>query len=104
MHALVYEEARVGLTGRFVHDAPSVAISPALADGETTTVSLVSSALSGVDWSKIHVVVLADCRPGGASGQFDTLQAAVALDGLIFEDGFESGETSTWSSKVAGPP
>jgi uncharacterized repeat protein (TIGR01451 family) len=76
LHALVYEDARVGLTDHFVRAATSTAI-PGLAHGETTTLTLETD-LSGVDWDNIHAIVLADYRPGGSSGAYDMLQAATA--------------------------
>ena len=76
IHALVYEDAPVGVTDHFVRAATSTAI-PGLAHGETMTLTLQTD-LSGVDWDNIHSIVLADYRPGGSSGAYDTLQAATA--------------------------
>ena len=100
VHALVYEETKVNLTGRFVRDAPYVAINPALAHGDTRVFSLDSTPLTGVDWDKIDVIVIVDYRPGGATGPYDTLQAAVAGIPVLFSDGFESGDTTAWSSST----
>lgn len=74
IHALVYEEAQIGATSRFVHAAPWSDISPGLASGETMTFTL-SATLTGVNWDKVRSVALADYRPDG--GAFDMLQAAV---------------------------
>ena len=42
----------------------------------TITGTLDTDPLSGVDWSRMRAVVLADYRPGGSSGPYDMLQAA----------------------------
>lgn len=81
VHAIVYEDAHVGVTDRIVRAAVSTSIFPALAHGETMTFTL-ETELSGVDWDKIHSVVLADYRPGGSSGAYDLLQAAFAVIAL----------------------
>ena len=73
LHAIVWEDAHVGDTDRFVRGATSVPIA-ALADGETGTFAL-EVALQGVNWDALHSVVLVDCRPGGAAGPYDMLQA-----------------------------
>jgi hypothetical protein len=78
VHAIVYEDAHVGLTDRIVRAAVSTGIYPELAHGATMTFTL-ETGLSGVNWDKIHPLVLADYRPGGTSGAYDMLQAAFAL-------------------------
>ena len=78
VHAIVYEDDDEGVTSRIVRAAVSTAIYPALAHGETMTFTL-ETELSGVDWDKIHPLVLADYRPGG-TGAYDMLQAAFALE------------------------
>jgi hypothetical protein len=77
VHAIVYEDAHVIHTDRIVRAADQTIISPALAPGATKTLTL-ETALSGVDWDKIHPIVLVDYRPGGSSGAYDMLQAALA--------------------------
>ena len=79
VHVLVYEDARVGVTGRYMRAAPYQAISTPLANNATTTFHLETEDLNNVDWSKLHAVALVDYRPGGSSGPYDTLQAAVAV-------------------------
>lgn len=75
LHVIVYEEAHVGDTDRWVRAAASQGI-PDLAPGETAGFSEeISLAGVGVDWGSIHAVVIADYRPGGSSGAHDTLQA-----------------------------
>jgi hypothetical protein len=75
LHAIIYEDSEEGVTGQFVHAAPTSPIHPALDPGQSMTFTL-SAELSGVDWGNIHAVALADYRPGGTS--YDTLQAAIA--------------------------
>jgi len=78
VNAIVYEDAHVGVTDRYVRAVVSTGISPDLANGATGTFTLETAELSGVDWDKIHSVVLADYRPGGSLGAYDMLQAASA--------------------------
>ncbi len=78
VHAIVYEDAHVGTTDRIVRAAVSTGITPELAHGAMMTFTL-ETTLSGVDWNKIHPLVLADYRPGGLTGAYDMLQATLAL-------------------------
>lgn len=73
LHAIIYEDAQIGSTSRFVHAAPWSSIHPALAPRKTMTFTL-SATLSGVNWDNIHALALADYRPG--EGAYDMLQAA----------------------------
>jgi len=75
LHVIVYEEAHVGDTDRWVRAATFRSISNL--EPEATASFTVEIAPQGVvDWDKVHSVVIADYRPGGASGAYDTLQAA----------------------------
>lgn len=78
VHAVVYEDAHVGATDRFARAAVSAPVSGDLAPGASADFVLATPALSGVNWDKLHFVVLADYRPAGASGAYDMLQAAFA--------------------------
>ena len=85
VHAIVYEEHTPldpnvdHITGRIVRAATFASVSPALAHGETATFTLDSGDLNNVvDWDKVHTIALADYRPGGSSGAYDMLQAALA--------------------------
>jgi thiol-disulfide isomerase/thioredoxin len=78
VHAIVYEDARVGVTNRFVRAAISTYISN-LAPNVTATFTLEISELSNVNWDNLHFIVLADYLPSGWVGAYDMLQAAVAL-------------------------
>lgn len=73
LHAIVYEETHVADTDRWVRAASWIPIQN-LPPGETGSFTI-DVPLAGVDWSKLHSVVLADYRPGGSSGAYDTLQA-----------------------------
>ena len=78
VHALVYEDAKVHSTSRYVRAAVAKDI-VSLAAGATASLSLQTPDLSGVDWNRLHYVAAVDYRPGGASGPYDMLQAALAL-------------------------
>ncbi len=75
LHVIVYEEAHVGDTDRWVRAATFRSISN-LAPQATATFAVEIAPAGVVDWDKVHSIVLADYRPGGASGAYDTLQAA----------------------------
>ncbi len=77
LNALVYEDARVGLTGRIMRAAPWVDITSPLAPDGTVTATIDTVYLQGVVWGALHTVVVADYQPT-AGGAFDMLQAAVA--------------------------
>ena len=79
VHALVWEDKKVGTTGRIVRAAPSLALASALAPGGTASFTLTTPALTGVDWSRLHTLVAADYRPQGRIGAYDMLQAAIAV-------------------------
>ncbi len=79
VHAIVFEDAPAGVarvTDRFVRAADYTSIA-SLDDGATDTFDLVVD-LSGVtvDWGALHSVVIVDYRPGGATGPYDSVQAA----------------------------
>ena len=78
VHAIVYEDAQVGVTDRFGRAAVEADISN-LAPNATATYTLETNELSDVNWDKLHFIVLVDYIPPGSVGAFDLLQAAVAL-------------------------
>jgi hypothetical protein len=79
VHAIVYEEdVPARDTHRFGRAAVSTDISN-LAPNATATYTLETSDLTGVNWDKLHFIVLVDYRPSGSVGAYDMLQAAVAL-------------------------
>lgn len=78
VHALIWENKKVGTTSRIVRTAPFVPITDPLAPGSTAAFVLTSPALAGVDWTKLHTVVVVDYRPQGRLGAWDMLQAATA--------------------------
>ncbi len=75
VHLIVYENNKVALTHRYVRAAVRMDIA-SLENNASATYALESAALSGVDWAKLHFIALADYRPGGTAGAYDTLQAA----------------------------
>ncbi len=77
LHAIVYEENHVQLTGRFGRAVVNTGIT-ALAPNATAEFTLATADLTGVDWARLHYIVLVDYVPPGATA-YDMLQAAVAL-------------------------
>jgi len=77
LHALVWENKHVGVTDRIVRAAPWTAISQEVAPESEYSATLETADLAGVSWSSLHVVALADYRPGGEPA-YDMLQAALA--------------------------
>jgi hypothetical protein len=78
VNVLVWEEARVALTNRYVRAAPSMAVPGTVPPGGSAMVVLNATLPSGVNWSKIHAVVALDYRPGENIGRYDMPQAAAA--------------------------
>jgi hypothetical protein len=97
VHAIVYEDAKVGVTNRFVRAAVSTGVSY-LPPNATATFTLETPDLLGIDfgghfltyeriairdlhvgvnWDNLHFVALVDYRPSGSVGAYDMLQAAV---------------------------
>jgi hypothetical protein len=77
VYAIVYEDAKVNVTNRFARSVIDTSIT-SLAPNATATFKLETPELSGVDWAKLHYVVLVDYRPGSTTGAYDMLQAAIA--------------------------
>ncbi len=78
LFAIVYEESQVQLTGRFGRAVASTVIAN-LAPQATASFVLETADLTGVDWGKLHFIVLVDYLPAGSTGAYDMLQAVVAL-------------------------
>ena len=78
VHALVWEDAMVGVTSRMVRAASWRSVLTDLAPGEVATFTLETLSLANVNWDKVHTLVAVDYRPGGATGAYDMLQASVA--------------------------
>jgi hypothetical protein len=76
--AIVYENARIHLTDRFVRTTVQLHPSNPLSPGAMVTFTLDTPNLSGVDWNRLHTVVFADYRPIG-SAAYDMLQATYAV-------------------------
>lgn len=75
VHVLVYEERRVGLTGRFVHQALSQAITTPLAPNAQASFTLQSQPLANVHWDALRFVALVDYLPAGSTAAYEQLQA-----------------------------
>jgi thiol-disulfide isomerase/thioredoxin len=76
VHAVVYEEERIGLTGRYVRQTISTPISNDLLPSSTARFVLTTPEITGVDWQKIRTVVMVDYQPN-ANGPYDMLQAVI---------------------------
>jgi hypothetical protein len=74
-HLLLYEPTKVHNLGRFVRAGAAAPLGD-VGPGEAVTVSLATGYLAGLDWDIVRAVVLADYRPVGGSGPYDSLQAA----------------------------
>ena len=85
LHALVWEDARVGVTGRIVRAAPWSGISPEVASGGEFTATLETPNLPSVNWTALHTVVLADYVPGSVPA-YDMLQGALAEPAALAAD------------------
>ncbi len=79
VHAVVWEDAHVADTNRFVRATVSTEITSSIADGESSFFILETPELTGVAWDKLHAAVLADYRPAGMTGAYDMLQATLVL-------------------------
>jgi hypothetical protein len=79
VHAVVYEDAHVADTDRFARAAVYAGVDNDLAPGAIADFALVTPDLTGVNWDKLHFLVLADYQPAGGTGTYDMLQAAVAV-------------------------
>ncbi len=77
IHGIVYEDGPGGSTGRIVRAAVSYPLSSDLPSGSAVQFTMETPDLPGVNWQNIHSVVMVDYRPGGSSGPYDMLQAAV---------------------------
>jgi len=78
VHGIVYEDSDAGVTSRYVRAAASAGITD-LAPLETGTFAIETGDLEGVNWEKLHFVVLVDYVPPWSAGAFDMLQAGQAV-------------------------
>ncbi|MCJ7442622.1 MAG: cohesin domain-containing protein [Thermoanaerobaculaceae bacterium] len=85
LHALVWEDAHVGVTNRTVRAAPWVGVSPDVTPGGEFTATLETSDLPSVNWSALHTVVVADYLPGPGPA-YDMLQGAWAEPAALAAD------------------
>ena len=82
VHVIVYEQhsalAGEHITTHILRAHVSQATGVPLVPGASMTFTMDTAVLSNVvDWTKLQAVVLVDYRPGGASGAYDMLQAAM---------------------------
>ncbi|MCP4707336.1 MAG: hypothetical protein GY869_01815 [Planctomycetes bacterium] len=98
--AIVYEKFETAGTGRvtnrLVRAAVSTSISTDLAHGETDSFTVDTPALSGVNWDNLQWIVLADYRPGGHTGVYDTLQAISSLNQQVFTKEWNGSFSNDW--------
>jgi hypothetical protein len=78
MGAIVYENARIHLTDRFVRTTAQTYLHNLLLPGATVTFTLDTPNLSGVDWNRLHTIVYADNFPDEPAA-YDMLQATYAV-------------------------
>ncbi len=84
MHALVWEDTRIGVTGRAIRAAPRTAVSQSLPPGASIGVTLDTGSVTVGDWDDgVHAVAFVDYRPLGHTGPWDMLQAAVAAPAAL---------------------
>jgi hypothetical protein len=78
VHGIVYEDTDVGVTSRYVRAAASIGITNLEPDASDTFV-FETDELEGVDWEKLHYIVLVDYIPDVNLGVYDMLQATEAV-------------------------
>ncbi len=106
LHALVYEDKKVGVTSHFIRAAPWLDVATPLADGATLSATIDTAALSGVNWGALHTVVVADWTPAPGS-VYDMLQAAVARPAALAAApaavtlGVDAGDPADRSAAIA---
>lgn len=112
VHVIVYEEAKVNITQRFVRAATYTSIGDTLENGETASYNLETEDISPLNWDKVHIIALVDYRPL-STGPYDTLQAAVATEAVGFDVSPDTlvymvspGETTIYSTDltITGAP
>ncbi len=77
LHVIVYEDIHLADTNRFVRAVRSITVGTLAPDASKSFT--VEVPLTGVNWSKLHSVVLVDYRPSSGNGSYDMLQAAIAM-------------------------
>jgi len=83
VHALVWENVQVGVTGRAVRAAPRTAVVQPLAPGASAGFVLDTGPLAPESWDAVRAVALVDARPLGHTGGWDMLQAALAAPAAL---------------------
>lgn len=109
VHGIVWEEAKVAETNRYVRAAMVTPVT-GLAPGARASFTFESPALTPLDWNKVHALAVVDYKPGGITGTtYDMMQAAhtqpaaftPSATQLVFT--FPSS-TPTAQVRFAGPP
>ncbi|MBI4916112.1 MAG: hypothetical protein HY825_09720 [Acidobacteria bacterium] len=83
VHALVWENVQVGVTGRAVRAALRIAVFQPLAPGASAGFVLDTDPLDLESWDAVHAVAVVDFRPLGHTGGWDMLQAALAAPAAL---------------------
>lgn len=81
--AIVYQNARIVHTHRFVRAAVELPIRSPLAVGATATYRLRAEIDPTVPWDQCRIVALVDYQPDLASSRYDMLQAALAVPSTL---------------------
>jgi hypothetical protein len=77
VHGIVYEDIHAGATDRYVLASVSTSI-PNLPANEIATFRIETFDLEGVNWDKLHYIVMVDYTPLEPTGAYDMLQAVHA--------------------------
>ncbi len=77
IHGIVYEDIHAGATDRYARAAVSTVITN-LPANETSTFTMETVNLEGVNWDKLHYIVLVDYTPLAPDQAYDMLQAVQA--------------------------
>ncbi|HPW55006.1 MAG: BACON domain-containing protein [Thermoanaerobaculaceae bacterium] len=108
VHGIVWEEAKVAETNRYVRAAMVTPV-PGLAPGARGGYTLESPALSPASWDKVFALAVVDYKPGGLTGStYDMLQAAHAQPAAFTPSATQLGftfptSTPTAQIRFAGP-
>ena len=82
INVLVYEEARVYQTRRFVRAAAQLDVDGLIPDGMSTAADIELLDVYAKDWAKAHVIALFDYRPEPTESRFVSAQAVEVTEGV----------------------
>lgn len=101
VHGIVWEEAKVAETNRYVRAAMVTPV-PGLAPGARGGFTLESPVLTPASWDKVHALAIVDYKPGGFTGTtYDMLQAAHAQPAAFTPSATQLGFTFPTSTPTA---